>query len=53
MKVYTAKEVADILQMNIQTVLKYLRENKIEHIKIGSHYRITELQLNKFMTKGE
>lgn len=49
MKVYTAKEIADIMQMNVQTVLKYLRENKIEHIKIGTNYRVTQEQLDKFM----
>ena len=49
-KVYTAKEVADILQIDVQTVLRYLREGKIQHFKIGTNYRITEKQLKEFTT---
>jgi len=51
MKLYTAKEIAEILQINVFTVLRYIREGKLEHIKVGSQYRITEEQLNKFISK--
>ena len=48
MKVYTPVEVAEILKMNVQTVLRYLREGKMQHFKIGNTYRITEKQLEEF-----
>ena len=48
MKILTPVEVADILQINVQTVLRYLREGKIQHFKIGNQYRITEKQLEEF-----
>jgi excisionase family DNA binding protein len=52
MKLYTAKEIAEILQINMFTVLRYIREGKLEHIKVGSQYRVTEKQLDKFLKKG-
>lgn len=53
MKLYTSKEIADILQINLFTVLRYIREGKLEHVKVGSQYRITEEQLTKFLKKGD
>ena len=52
MKLYTTKEIAEILQINVFTVLRYIREGKIEHIKVGSQYRITQEQLDKFINQG-
>ena len=51
MKYYTAKEVSEILRVSFQTVLKWLREGKMESDKVGNQYRITQEQLDKF-TKG-
>lgn len=53
MKLYTAKEIAEILQINVFTVLRYIREGKINHVKVGSQYRITEEQLEKFINQGK
>lgn len=51
-KYYTAKEVADILKVNIQTIFKWLRESKLPSDKVGGQYRITEKHLEQFIKRG-
>lgn len=53
MKLYTTKEIADILQVSVFTVFRWIREGKLEHVKIASQYRITQEQLDKFIKRGE
>lgn len=42
MKFYTTDEVADILNASRYTVQKYIREGKLEAIKIGRRYLVKE-----------
>lgn len=51
-KVYTAKEVSEILGVHIKTVQRYLRTNKLKAQKIGGIWYIAEENLNSFI-KGE
>jgi excisionase family DNA binding protein len=53
MKLYTTKEIAEILQLSLYTITRYIREGKLETVKVGSQYRITEEQLEKFLKSGE
>ena len=48
-KMYKPKEVADLLDMNVQTIRKYLRENRIAHYKIARNYFVSESQLKEFI----
>lgn len=52
MRVYTVKEVADILRLNPQTIYNNLRNGKIKASKFGSGYRFTEEQLRNLMENG-
>lgn len=39
MKLYTAKEIADILQIHIKTVYRLGREGKIGRVQVGRSVR--------------
>ena len=45
MKVFTAKEVAEKLKLNHNTVLKLMRDGIIPAVKFGNTWRITEEDL--------
>jgi excisionase family DNA binding protein len=48
-KFYTVQEVADMLQVHWQSVLTYIKSGKIEAVKLGKGYRISELALKRFV----
>lgn len=50
-KFMTPREVAEILQINEQTVRRYLREGKLKGLKIGHTWRISEKQLQEFIER--
>lgn len=52
-KFYTPEQVAEILQVNSLTILKYIREWKISVIKLWRIYRITETAFNDFINKSK
>lgn len=49
-KFYTVQEVADLLQVHWQSVLTYIKDGKLEAVKLGKGYRISETSLQKFIT---
>ena len=51
-KLYTLKEVSEIVQMNIITIYRHRKEAKLKTVKIGGEYRVTEEQLQEYL-KGE
>lgn len=48
-KFHTVQEVADILQVHWQSVLNYINSGKLEAVKLGKGYRISETALKKFI----
>ncbi len=48
-KLYNVDEVAEELQLNKQTVLRFIREKKLKAIKVGRTYRIKEIFLDEFL----
>jgi len=46
---YTVQQVADLLQVHWQTILNYIKKGKLESIKLGKGYRISQDSLNQFM----
>lgn len=50
-KFITAKEVAEVLKLNVLTVYQYLRVNKLEAVKFGKNYRIDLKDLEKFIKR--
>lgn len=52
MKIYTTDEIAEYLRIKPGTVRGLIRDNRLTAIKIGNEYRITEEQLQEFITKN-
>jgi len=48
---YTAKELAKELKMNIMTIYRYIKADKIKAYKIGKEFRIDKAEFNKFLNK--
>lgn len=48
-KFYTSEQVAELLQLKITTIRKYIRENKLTAAKFGKEYRISEEDLKSFI----
>ena len=48
-KYYTVQEVADTLRIHWQSVLNYIKSGKLQAIKLGKGYRISESALDKFI----
>lgn len=51
-KVYTLDEVADILQLTRRTLYSYIKEGKLKAVKIGKYWRISEKNLEDFISTG-
>lgn len=49
----TAKEVANILKLNILTIYEYIRGGKLKAIKFGRTYRIEENDLDVFIREHQ
>ncbi|MBS3900188.1 MAG: helix-turn-helix domain-containing protein [Dethiobacter sp.] len=49
---YTPKEISDKLKLNIRTIYKWIREEKINAVKLGDVWRISESELQRLL-KGE
>ena len=45
----TPEQVAGILQVHILTIYGYIREGKLDAIRLGRSYRITPLDLEQFI----
>lgn len=52
-KLYSAKEVAEILGVTEGTVRNYLTKGKIQHVKILGNTRIRESELKGLITPPE
>ncbi|MEI7765474.1 MAG: helix-turn-helix domain-containing protein [bacterium] len=48
---YRAEELAEVLQVNIMTIYRYVKAKKLKAYKIGREYRIDKNEFNKFLTR--
>lgn len=48
-KYFTVEQVAEILQVHWQTILRYIRIGKLKAFKIGKGYRIKNEDLESFI----
>jgi|SRR6185503_10891304 len=46
---YTPEQIAKILQLDLQTVTKYIRDRKLEAIALGKGYRIPKTYFERFV----
>lgn len=52
-KLYTVKEISEILQIKEKTVTKIIREKRLRASKIGNTYRISENDLSQFLDENK
>lgn len=51
-KVYTLDEVAEILKTTKRTLYTYVKDGKLQAVKLGKYWRVTEDNLQSFLDKG-
>ena len=49
LKIYTVKEVADLLKVSKMTVSRYIQSGKLKSSKLGRMHRIIESDLKAFL----
>jgi len=50
--VYTPKDIAEKLQMDIRTIRRYIKEGKLKGALIGKGYRVRKENLEEFLDVG-
>ena len=48
---YTAKNLAEKLEVNIMTIYRYIKAGRLKAYKIGKEFRIDKNEFNKFLDK--
>ena len=48
---YTSQDLADILEVNIMTIYRYIKAEKIKAYKLGKEFRIDKKEFNNFLDK--
>ena len=46
---YKAEELAEVLQVNIMTIYRYIKAGKLQAYKIGKEYRIDKKTFEDFL----
>jgi excisionase family DNA binding protein len=46
---YTVQEVSELLKLSVLTIYKYIRDESLEAVQFGRHYRIEKSSLDKFV----
>lgn len=49
---YTLEEVAEILKLTRRTLYTYIKEGKLQAVKIGKYWRVSEAGLKEFISTG-
>ena len=49
-KVYTLREVEDILKVTQRTVYNYINSGKLKAVKMGKYWRVRHEDLDAFLT---
>lgn len=52
-KSYRLKDLSKGLDLNIETIRRYVRSGKLESYRFGKEYFVTETQLNRFIEKSK
>lgn len=49
MKIYTLKETAELLKVNIRSVHRYKKDGRLEVKKVGGQFRVTQDAIKRFI----
>ena len=50
-ELYTARELAEKLRVNIMTIYRYIKTGKLKAYKIGKEFRIDKKEFQRFLNK--
>jgi len=50
-ELYTARELAEKLRVNIMTIYRYIKAGKLKAYKIGKEFRIEKKEFQRFLNK--
>ena len=53
MKVYTLEELVDLLKVTKRTLYNYIKSGRLKAGKMGKYWRVTQKQLDAFLSEGE
>jgi excisionase family DNA binding protein len=53
MEFFTVQEISKMLKIHEQTIFRWIREGKLESIKVGRNQRVTKEQLDNFLNKNK
>jgi excisionase family DNA binding protein len=48
---YKAEDLAEMLEVNIMTIYRYVKSGRLKAYKIGKEYRIDKEEFNDFLKK--
>lgn len=48
---FTAQELADVLEMNVMTIYRYIKSGRLKAYKIGKEFRIDKVEFQNFLKK--
>lgn len=51
-KIYTLEEISDLIKITRRTLYDYVKTGKLKAVKIGRTWRVTEKQLEEFLSTG-
>lgn len=47
---YSPKEVSEKLKLNIRTIYKWIKEERIKAVKLGDVWRISQSEINRLLS---
>jgi len=50
---YTTEEVADILKVHVKTVREMIKSKRLQAVKVGKEYRITDDQIRQYVEENK
>ncbi len=50
---YTTEEVAQLLKISAKTVREMIKSKRLEAVRVGKEYRITEDQIRKYIKENK
>ncbi len=50
--IYTLEQVAEKLQVSVQTVRRLIKEGKLKAIRVGIQMRVTQEELDRFLSQS-
>ena len=50
---YTTEEVANLLKISAKTVREMIKSKRLEAVRVGKEYRITEEQIRKYIKENK